>query len=460
MMAATLFAVVLGVATFFALLDWRRGVLAAILAGLVQDPIRKLTPGTPVIFVLASLPLWAACFVSASSREANMFGALRSRWPRVWQAILLLLLALFPAALVTLQYGADAWRLASLGVLSYVMPLAALVMGFAYARAAAEVLRLFTAYCLMAAPMLIGAVLEYWELTPEWAAVGAEALGAQWVRSTASGPVPLVSGFFRSPDLLGWHSATVVMLGGTILISRGMRRWPVWLPVLLLGSLSLLLCGRRKMLMMPVVWLGVMVATLLRRGRRGAVASVALALGVFVGMLHFAAGEVDVQESYYVYAGTVASEGPERLYRSVIGSVWGTYRQVGALGKGIGTASTGVRHAGVTTESWQESGPSKLMVELGVPGLVFATLLVAILARTLMQALRETPPGAPLALETGLIGVLAANAACFIVSHQAYSDAVALALTALLIGVALSSTRWSRQPVSARAAPRPTMRRP
>ena len=37
-----------GLAALITLTDWRRGWLLAILAGVLQDPVRKITPGTPV----------------------------------------------------------------------------------------------------------------------------------------------------------------------------------------------------------------------------------------------------------------------------------------------------------------------------------------------------------------------------------------------------------------------------
>ena len=44
-----IFAAFLALSASFTLVDWRRGWLLAILCGVLQDPARKLTPGTPVI---------------------------------------------------------------------------------------------------------------------------------------------------------------------------------------------------------------------------------------------------------------------------------------------------------------------------------------------------------------------------------------------------------------------------
>ena len=36
-------------ASTVSLVDWRRGWLLALVAGVLQDPVRKLTPNTPVV---------------------------------------------------------------------------------------------------------------------------------------------------------------------------------------------------------------------------------------------------------------------------------------------------------------------------------------------------------------------------------------------------------------------------
>jgi hypothetical protein len=52
-------------------------------------------------------------------------------------------------------------------------------------------------------------------------------------------------------------------------------------------------------------------------------------------------------------------------------------------------------------------------------------------------------PQGGLALSAPIIGFVVANVACFIVSHQVYSDAVILTMTSLFLGVALGAPRWA-----------------
>src|SRR5262249_35913454 len=49
-----------------ALIDWRRGWLMAILCGILQDPARKLTPGSPVALTLSVMLVYAIILFSGS----------------------------------------------------------------------------------------------------------------------------------------------------------------------------------------------------------------------------------------------------------------------------------------------------------------------------------------------------------------------------------------------------------
>ena len=62
-------------------------------------------------------------------------------------------------------------------------------------------------------------------------------------------------------------------------------------------------------------------------------------------------------------------------------------------------------------------------------------------------------------MQIALIGFVAANAIAFLISHQVYGDALVMILTAFMIGVVLSSSRWSASRAEMRPAPAPVLAR-
>src|SRR5260370_4294129 len=94
------------VACLIALQNWRMGLLLCVVVGLLQDPIRKVTPGTPAYLVMAFVPVYAAMFVALLNERA----VLRDFFRRYPQAVLVGQLFFFCIAfscLQTLTYAAS-----------------------------------------------------------------------------------------------------------------------------------------------------------------------------------------------------------------------------------------------------------------------------------------------------------------------------------------------------------------
>jgi hypothetical protein len=445
---AQAFGIAVAVFSLFALTDWRLGIRLAIIIGLAQDPIRKLIPGTPAIMAVSSAPIWLAIFFGAMGRAGGL-RAFRRAHPALWHAAGVFVLALVPPTLlVLLRYGLSAAPVAAIGLFGYLAPIAALVVGTAYGRSPQDVDRLLRFYCVASAVAMIGTFLEYSGRFSHWPAIGTEALGGTLLRyDTATlkleqGFVVLVSGFFRSPDIMGWHAAALLIGSLSLLSARpGLTRLP-WLGVALLAAACVLISGRRKAILMPMVWVAVIVLRGLTPGRLRQLATVGLAVGLGVGILSANLADSRVRD-YYGLASTMVVDAPSRFVEATWGSVWGTYLQTGLLGNGIGTASQGRQHLAVQVgPTWQESGPSKLMVEIGLPGTVCALLLASRLGRALLATTRTAAKRAMRPeLALSLVAMTAANAASFAVSHQTYSDTLVVALSAAFAGMALASGR-------------------
>jgi hypothetical protein len=156
--------------------------------------------------------------------------------------------------------------------------------------------------------------------------------------------------------------------------------------------------------------------------------------------------QMGIDQEYWDYVGVGAESAGSRVESHGFRAVVVTIRQSGFFGEGLGTASTGARYGGTLMGArvWQESGPSKIMVELGVIGFTAAALLGFTLLRLLWRCLDQMPRAAPEGvLFIGFLGILAANAASFTVSHQAFGDPFLVTLAGFFIGVTLSAPRWA-----------------
>lgn len=458
------FAIGLVASCALAFTNWRWGVRLALVIGALQDPVRKLTPNASPLLAIASLPVWLAVIAGAFRHDPRALARARAAYPRVSRIAGIFIATLIPPVLVVFLYGFGVWQVALFGVFAYVAPLAVAVVGFSLIREEQDLLGLMRFYALFVACMMVGTVLEYMQMFPDWPALGTRAMGFVWVRYADQGAIALISGFYRSPDLMGWHAATLMMVGVTLALRRSASS-RAWLLLVTLGGVCVLMAGRRKAIMMPAVWMLVVLAAYLRSRRMAATVTLLGLVGLAVVGFVFATGDL-VTANYYSYAASTTRDAPERLVQSAVGSVWETFLQSGFLGRGIGTVASGMGHlAGDVEQGWQESGPSRVLAELGVPGFLVALLLGGVLARACYNALRRASPSATgYHLQVGLVALVAANAASFLVSHQIYTDLSVMPLAAIFLGAALSGPRWCVAPepsprtkrvsVAARQAPR------
>jgi hypothetical protein len=136
--------------------------------------------------------------------------------------------------------------------------------------------------------------------------------------------------------------------------------------------------------------------------------------------------------------------------------------QHGILGAGLGAATQGVRHiiGGDTDPGWQEGGLAKLVVELGVPGLLAVLLFAWTLFRMMLRisAVGDIE-GTSQILRVGLLGIVLANVLNFMASAQAYSDPVLTLGSAFFLGCLLATATLDER-LAAEQRPATTTARP
>jgi hypothetical protein len=452
-----------GLSLLFALrafVGWRAGIALMIVLAAVQDPLRKLVPGTPGWLALATVPVFVAALLTCATRTKSFWGEFRLCYPWIGRTMLLLALLCLPAAWLSASYGRGSWIMTIFGAFSYSVIFLCIIAGFHYPRRLAELRWLLALYCVFHGVMLTGTLLEYFKWFPDAQVIGSKALGFQWVRRHAGYSVDLIAGFYRSADVMGWHAAAVTMICLLLAYTGKGRRRIAWALLSIIAISALLMCGRRKMVYMLPVFFVALAWIYWNAGRASKIIALAGVLLLPLGTAWFVGDLLSEDSSNIRYYAESSDETLDRLEVHGFGSLVGTYRQTGFFGSGLGVATPGVHHLDVERpRAWQESGTSRVLVELGVPGaigmlLVMTTIVLSLWQVTLRQV-RQRAPSAPYA--AGLLAFFLANVGSLIVSGQILADPFIAAFIGFSVGLNLSVIRLQK---AARPMPRQKVPQP
>lgn len=429
-----------------ALYNWRWGVLFALATGLIQDPIRKLIPDAPGFMAMASVPIWLTAIGAAFFRREVRVHPFLDQFPKFGRAVVWFASYLVVPALLSATYGEGSWQITLLGAMIYSSALLALVAGWSYAQDDAMRVRLLCFYALFASCMLIGGPLEYWGWGAGHPTIGTEALGHVWVTHRTGAAVYMMAGFFRGPDVMGWHATLVFMIGVIMAMrTKGTTRY-MWMGIAVWGVLNIWLCGRRKMLSMVPAFLGCFIYLLFKyRGARRLVPAIGLLI-MTMGIGWYAITSLFYKSEVEKFYLTTITEADDQIKRHGYDSVIDTVRQAGVFGYGLGMGQQGTHHLKVEKpHMWQESGPTKIVAELGLPGSILFLIMVVTLAITLVQVARFSANDSSFTITAGLLSILAANATSALVSAQIYGDPYVAVLLSLFTGMLLAGVRFRRQ---------------
>ncbi|MFQ6537970.1 MULTISPECIES: hypothetical protein [Aphanothece] len=432
------------VATLSALGNWRSGLIWMLVIAAVQDPLRKLVPGAPGSLLLIVIPVFLATGFGLISARRHVWLGFQSSFPAVARSLGWFVVACLPAALLSLTYGPGSWAFTAFGVLSYGIILSSILIGFYYLRSERELRRLLAIYCLITAVALTGTFLEYFKVDALADIVGTKALDFDWIRYGSGYTVQLLAGFYRSPDVMGWHAAAAAMLSLVLVFAgRDPGRWR-WLAVTGIAIAALAVSGRRKMVYMLPFFLLMVVLLILQSRKRGldlqSLVLLALPLLIAFSVGNWLGAESEFVRYYTDNPNDVAVQAQRHGWEAVIG----TFQQTGFWGSGLGFATPGAQNIPFPRPRvWQESGMSRLMVELGVPGLLMmlvfiGNLLMAGLRSARWQFAAHAPFGR---YSIALLAFVLANIASLAISGQILADPFIACFIGLMMGMQLSLTR-------------------
>ncbi len=433
-----------------AVFDWRSAAYGMIIMTQLQDPVRKIMPGAPSYLVLLSAPVLLAGLFGLVQARPLWWSSFRALNPKVAARALLLVVFCLPAAAISASYGPFSWTYTLLGAASYGLLFLSIVMGYHLLGEEGAFRRLLAAYCMSTALMMTGGWFELLGYFDESLVIGTDALGKDWIRYRTGYTVDLIAGFYRSPDVMGWHAAACAMLAGILaLTARGFGRF-VWVLVILVALSGLVLCGRRKMAYMLPLFIGLVPLLTFWFGRNRGMATLSVVVGIVVGgggLLAFGAIDGARESDFLRYYLEGSTESITRVDEQGITTALATLEQSGFLGGGLGFATPGAHSLPFARPRvWQESGTARLMFELGVPGLIALLLLGVALLRGAVLSLRYAASRDQRVLTycTGLMAFFLANCASLVYSGQILADPFIASFIGMSLGLVLGFRRSDR----------------
>ena len=458
-MITVIFAAILLLAIMIALMNWRHGWFAAIVCGVLQDPFRKLTPGTPAMMSMSIVAVYMVILVAAAGTLYRNRRDFALRFPNVYNAVFVVVVFLIVAGLRGVaNFGIEMWKVPALSFLIYCIPIPAVLLGYSWLTREEQLVRFYTFYSVLTSIALIGTPLEF--LRVQWRGLGMVAMPWGFIRHLPGLQIRVLSGIYRAPDIMGWHAAMLTIIGITMAMRARVltRAWP-WIAVAGWGFFNCIISGRRKAIYMVAAFAVAFFWRYLKRLTTAQLSSVILVGLALTGVVYVVARS----EQSSVYTKGAKTTSTEILGR-LEGGTAGSLQQHGILGAGLGAATQGVRHltGSATDLGWQEGGMAKLVVELGVPGLLAVMLLAWTMFRMMLRITAVGDiEGTSQILRVSLFGIIVANAMNFLASAQAYSDPVLTLGSAFFLGCLFATATLDervaaeKQAVSGGAVPAP-----
>lgn len=426
--------------------DWRTGLVVTLMIGFLQDPLRKLIPNQPSQLAGLVLIGFLLCTVVLLDRKGKF--DLRTMFWTVaqmddWVIIYFALIAL--QAVNSFTRFSDP-VLTAIGVAFYVAPALGLWMGFQVGLNVSLLRRLLNVYLIGSSVFAISVFLSYRGFDhPLLKEVGQGILITFRYGFSAQG----ASGLWRTSEIASWHLAAASAIAATVAAASRRPGNQIALLLLSVGFAFLtIVTGRRKALVLVLIFAVVFLLLLFRRAdpvvRDRLVSNLLGASGlaylmftlILVGALGRNFGE------YIARTLSTREELLERFQTQGLGAIFRAIEVSQIFGFGVGAgAQTGnlqvTADRSITSLGYvSEGGGGRLILELGVVGLIILLVLAYLLALVLYRNFRllRFLPSQTAILLLGLASFAIANIPLFISAAQLYGDPFVLIMMSVCLG--------------------------
>lgn len=438
-----IFIVILFAACVMSAVNQKNAVVSIFAIGFLQDPFRKMVPGEPSYFIVMVGLVFGVVFLMIIKR----YGAKGVKEPFVgWSSLVQQPMTLFLVVLLLqfihsmMRYGNPVISL--IGLLSYTAPLFAIVVGYFLVVRAQDIRKTMKIYITVGALLAITVTISF--------------LGFEHKVFNEVGEGLLIydqgtilrsfSGFMRTGEIAAWHIATSCCFI-IVLYFSSKRKPPSMLVaivvIFMMGAIAL--TGRRKMLMLITIFFAVYGLGFSYYRKKlnfnYLVTAIVMVSSVWLLTLFLApTGDGDSVNNYIARSTSVYGSATTRALELGLKPISWAFNRVGLLGGGLGIASQGSHLFNVSSIAGGsgEGGLGKIMVELGLPGLIAAFWLLLAFARYInlsikLSAQHFVPPHV-MPLMLGIACLLLVNLMTFAVATQVYGDIFILIIIGLLAG--------------------------
>jgi hypothetical protein len=430
--------------------DWKSGILWTIAIGFLQDPIRKLTPGQPTLMVGLVLIGFIICaYLIYQDRGQLDLKYIFWTSPQLLDIIPYFMVLLLAQA-VNSFYRFGSPSLVAIGLSFYIAPAIALWVGFHIGRDLSLLRRVIVFYVILSTIFAFTVLLDFRGVDiPAFEEVGTGIL-ITFEGGSKSG----ASGLWRTSEIASWHLAAAACFSIILTFSDRDVGWQIlYISIAVVFSVLSVTTGRRKSQVLIVAFLGIYLLIFSRQSspasRERIIMSVLGGAGISFAVVSIFLLDL-LGSNYEIFlnrASTSTDSLGERLQSQGLDAFLKGIEVGGGFGLGLGAGSNlgnfdaGANRAAVRSLGYvAEGGGGRLVVELGIPGILIIGWIIFVSLQMLWRNFRliRFLPSEEIALVSGTLSFGLANIIFFFSAAQLYSDPFVLIVLGVSIGSMLS----------------------
>lgn len=336
-----------------------------------------------------------------------------------------------------------------LGIAFYLGPIAALLMGLAYARSQRWIERFLIGYVLIIAPAALSTYLSL-HFSEQWAILRdiGTFTGTHLIIYDQGTIMFSHPGVFRVGELAGWHAMTSIAFLSVLAIRRRSFFLRLLIGILVIALVgAIMLTGRRKMLMTVLIFFAFqsVILILLKKGFNRVTGTILIMVtATTLAFILLGQGGDSTQQSLYVERGKSVFAGIDDRLQMVSNLMRSAWWRSEVIGVGAGVAGQGSRYVGGSgaraVGGSAESGFGLIIVELGAAGVLVIIWLFYRLTLRVWRGMRmlASLDGSLILYAATFLAFLIANLATFGAAAQLYSDLAVLITIGLVAGMLFS----------------------